>query len=130
MDGVSFDCFDEVFTFGVPGSLCNWESCWEFWDKVTNGEGWATLVNRPTCKGKILSKADTQVTNTPFTVSKTSVCTSLTSMVLTVVRCAIYYHLYKFKHMKNTHGGMLSFWCLYPKTLLKVTLLCGCFSCA
>ena len=78
MDGPSFDCFDETFTFGVPGSLCNWESCWEFWDKLTNGECWATLVNRPTCKGKIFSKTDTHVKNTLFTVSDTSICTSLT----------------------------------------------------
>ena len=34
------------------------------------------------------------------------------------MRCAIWYHLYNFKNVKNTHGGVL----------LKVTLLHGCFS--
>ena len=27
--------------------------------------------------------------------------------ILNVVRCAIYYHLYNLKNMKNTHGGLL-----------------------
>ena len=27
--------------------------------------------------------------------------------VVTVIFCAIWYHLYNFKDMKNTHGGML-----------------------
>ena len=34
--------------------------------------------------------------------------------------CAIWYHLYNLKDMKNTHGGVL--------ILLKLTLLHGCFS--
>ena len=37
--------------------------------------------------------------------------------------CAIWYHLYNLKNVKNTHGGVL----LLVK-LLKVTLLHGCFS--
>ena len=39
--------------------------------------------------------------------------------------CAICYHLYSLKIVKNTHGGGLL---LEPATLLKVTLLHGCFS--
>ena len=35
-----------------------------------------------------------------------------------VVLCAIWYHSYKLKNVKNTHGGVL----------LKVALLLGCFS--
>ena len=45
--------------------------------------------------------------------------------------CAIWYHLYNFKNVKNTHGGVLLLVKLQPKkraTLLKVTLLHGCFS--
>ena len=42
-----------------------------------------------------------------------------------IVFCAIWYHLYNFKSVKNTHGGVLL---LVPVTLLKVTLLHGCFS--
>ena len=38
-----------------------------------------------------------------------------------VMFCSIWYYLYNFKNMKNTHGGVL--------TLLKVALLHGCFSC-
>ena len=34
-----------------------------------------------------------------------------------VMRCAIWYHLYNLKNVKNTHGGVL--------LLLKVTLLHG-----
>ena len=30
------------------------------------------------------------------------------SLWLYVVRCAIWYHLYNLKNLKNTHGGMLS----------------------
>ena len=37
-----------------------------------------------------------------------------------VMFCAIWYHLYNLKNVKNTHGERL--------TLLKVTLLHGCFS--
>ena len=36
--------------------------------------------------------------------------------------CAIWYHLYNFKKMKNTHGGVL----LLVKLQAKVTLLRGC----
>ena len=39
-----------------------------------------------------------------------------------VMCCAIWYHLYNLKNVKNTHGGVL----LLVK--LKVTLICGCFS--
>ena len=39
------------------------------------------------------------------------------------VLCAIWYHSYNSKNVKNTQGGVL----LLIK-LLKVTLLCGCFS--
>ena len=47
-----------------------------------------------------------------------------------VILCAIWYHLYNFKNVKNTHGGVL----LLVKcrvqlaNLLKVTLLHGCFA--
>ena len=46
------------------------------------------------------------------------------------VRCAIRYHLYNLKYVKNTHGGVLLLVVklLQPATLLKVTLLRGCFS--
>ena len=40
-----------------------------------------------------------------------------------VMRCAIWYHVYNLKNVKNTHGGLLLL-----ATLLKVTLLHGCFS--
>ena len=39
------------------------------------------------------------------------------------MRCAIWYHLYNVKNLKNTHEGVLQ-----PATLLKLTLLHGCFS--
>ena len=39
--------------------------------------------------------------------------------------CAIWYHLYNFKNVKNTHVRVL----LQPAILLKVKLLHGCFSC-
>ena len=44
--------------------------------------------------------------------------------------CVIYYHLYNFKIVKNTHGGVTHLVKLHvqPATLLKVTLLHGCFS--
>ena len=42
-----------------------------------------------------------------------------------VMRCAIWYHLYNLKNLKNADGGVLI---LVPATLLKLTLLCGCFS--
>ena len=38
----------------------------------------------------------------------------------------IWYHLYNFKNVENTHGGVLLL--VKPATLLKVTLLNGCFS--
>ena len=43
--------------------------------------------------------------------------------------CAIWYHLYNLKNQKNTHGGLLLLVKLQakPPTLLKVTLLHGCF---
>ena len=40
-----------------------------------------------------------------------------------VVVCAIWYHLYNLKCVKNTHGGVL----LLVKVKLKVKLLHGCF---
>ena len=45
------------------------------------------------------------------------------------MRWAIWYHLYNFKNVKIIHGGVLLLvkW-LKPATLLKVTLLDGCFS--
>ena len=47
-----------------------------------------------------------------------------------VVRCAIWYHLYNLKNVKNTQGGVLILVKLQakpePATLLKVTLLHGC----
>ena len=39
--------------------------------------------------------------------------------------CAIWYHMYNLKNVKNTHGGVLLL--VKPATLLKVTLLHGCF---
>ena len=46
------------------------------------------------------------------------------------MRCAIWYHLYNLKNVKNTHGGVLLLVKLQAlATLLKVTLLHGCFSC-
>ena len=47
---------------------------------------------------------------------------------LYVVRCAIWYYLCNLKNVKNTHGGVLLLGNLKPATLLKVTLLHGCFS--
>ena len=41
-----------------------------------------------------------------------------------VMRCAIWNNLYNLKNVKNIHGGVL----LLVATLLKVTLLHGCFS--
>ena len=45
--------------------------------------------------------------------------------IIFVVRCAICYNLYNLKNVKNTHGGLLV---LLKLTLLKLTLLHGCFS--
>ena len=44
--------------------------------------------------------------------------------------CAIWYHLYNFKNLENTHGGVLLLGKLQakPADLLKITLLHGCFS--
>ena len=42
--------------------------------------------------------------------------------------CAIWYHLYNLKNVKNTHGGPLLLVKLQPATLLNVTLLHGWFS--
>ena len=39
--------------------------------------------------------------------------------------CAIWYHLYNLKNVKNIHGGVLLL--VRPATLLKVTLLYECF---
>ena len=46
-----------------------------------------------------------------------------------MVRCAIWYHLYNLKDVKNTYGGVLILVKLQaPATLLKLTFLHGCFS--
>ena len=42
------------------------------------------------------------------------------------MRCAIWYHLYHLRNMKNTHGGVLLL--IKLTTLLRVTLLHRCFS--
>ena len=47
------------------------------------------------------------------------------------MHCAIWYHLYNFKHVKNTYGGGVTFSKVAgfkPATLQKVALLHGCFS--
>ena len=49
------------------------------------------------------------------------------------MRCAVWYHLYKLKNVKNTHGGVsilvkLEASSLKPATLLKLILVHGCFS--
>ena len=44
-----------------------------------------------------------------------------------VVGCAIWYHLYNFKNVKNTPGGVLLSAGFKPATLLKLTLLHECF---
>ena len=49
----------------------------------------------------------------------------MTNQYIYVMRCAIWYHLYNLKNVKNTHGGVLLL--AKPATLLKVTLLHGCF---
>ena len=41
------------------------------------------------------------------------------------MRCAMWYHLYNLKNVKNTHAGVLLL--VKPATLLKVTLFQGCF---
>ena len=41
---------------------------------------------------------------------------------------ALCYHLHNFKNVKNTHGGVLLLVNLQASSLLKVTLLLGCFS--
>ena len=45
---------------------------------------------------------------------------------MNVMRCAICYHLYNLKNVKNTHGGVLLL--VKLQALLKVTLLHGSFS--
>ena len=42
------------------------------------------------------------------------------------MHCAIWYHLYNFKNVKNTHGGVLLL--VKLQALLKVALLHGCFA--
>ena len=49
-------------------------------------------------------------------------CTSSARIRKYVMRCAIWYHLYNLKNVKNTHGGVL----LLVK-FTKITLLHGCF---
>ena len=43
-----------------------------------------------------------------------------------VMRCVIWYHLYSFKNVKNSHRGLL--FLVKLQAILKVTLLHGCFS--
>ena len=43
------------------------------------------------------------------------------------MRWAIWYHLYNLENVKNTHGGVLLL-VKFTITLLKVTLIDGCFS--
>ena len=40
--------------------------------------------------------------------------------------CAIWYHLYNLKNVKNTHGATILH---VPASLLKLIILRGCFSC-
>ena len=49
-------------------------------------------------------------------------------MCIYVILCAIYYHFYKLKNEENNHEGVLFLVKLHAATLLKVTLLDGCFS--
>ena len=44
-----------------------------------------------------------------------------------VLRCAVWYYSYNLKNVKNTHGGVLLLVKLQD-SLLKITLLHGCFS--
>ena len=44
------------------------------------------------------------------------------------IRCAIWNHLYSFKKVKNTHGSVTFSKVAGSATLLKATLLSGCFS--
>ena len=57
-------------------------------------------------------------------VNETMVWSEWTSGQRPVMFCAICYHLYNFKNVKTTLGGVL----LLVTTLLKVTLLHECFS--
>ena len=43
-----------------------------------------------------------------------------------VMFCAIWYHLYNLKNIKNTNGGVLHL--VRLQALLQITLLHGCFS--
>ena len=43
-----------------------------------------------------------------------------------VMFCAIWYHLYNLKNIKNTNGGVLLL--VRLQALLQITLLHGCFS--
>ena len=56
--------------------------------------------------------------------TQTIFCKKLNIRVLNVVRCAIWYHLYNLKNVKNTHGGLLI---LVNLQAVKLTLLHGCF---
>ena len=48
--------------------------------------------------------------------------------ILNVMRCAIWYHLYNLKNVKNTHGGVLILVKLQASSLqLKLILLHRCF---
>ena len=62
----------------------------------------------------------------PFEISRITFKSSYVKI------CAIWYHLYNLKSVKNTHGGVLLLVKLQAKSLqlylLKVTLLHGCFS--
>ena len=63
-----------------------------------------------------------------FSLTENVIETTVRNSWVNMMRCAIWYHLYIFKNVKNTHGGVLHLVLscrLSP--LLKVTLLHGCF---
>ena len=57
-------------------------------------------------------------------------CWRRTKQYTIVMRCAIWYHLYNLKNVKNTYGGVLILVKLHakPATLLKLTFFHRCFS--
>ena len=57
-------------------------------------------------------------------------CVSQGAVSLNVMSCAIWCHLYNLKNVKSIHGGVLILVKLQASaTLLKLTLLDGCFLC-
>ena len=59
-------------------------------------------------------------------LSSSAVLEGCFSLKYIMTHCAILYHLYYLKNVKNTHGEVLLL--VKPATLLKITLLHGCFS--